>query len=87
RSQSLRPRCHPRPPLPAPDALRALETPTLLLVAANSRTHEAREVAARAAALLPHVETAVLPGVSHHALPQAAPAALAGRLTDFLSGP
>ncbi|MFE8943549.1 alpha/beta fold hydrolase [Streptomyces sp. NPDC007856] len=74
-------------PRPAPDALRALKTPTLLLVAANSRTHEAREVAARAAALLPHVETAVLPGVSHHALPQAAPAALAGRLTDFLSGP
>ncbi|MGW1164231.1 alpha/beta fold hydrolase [Streptomyces sp. NPDC002550] len=74
-------------PRPAPDALRALEARVLLLVAANSRTHDPREVAARAAALLPHVETDVLPGVSHHALPQAAPAALAGRLTAFLSGP
>ncbi|MCC5475841.1 alpha/beta fold hydrolase [Streptomyces barringtoniae] len=74
-------------PRPAPDALRALEARTLLLVAANSRTHDPREVAAGATALLPHVETGVLPGLSHHALPQAAPAALAGRLTAFLSGP
>ncbi|GHI08238.1 carboxylesterase [Streptomyces cellostaticus] len=73
-------------PRPAPQALRALDVPVLLLVAANSRTHDPREVAARAAAMLPHVETAVLPDVSHHALPQAAPAALARRLTDFLSG-
>ncbi|WP_323374967.1 alpha/beta fold hydrolase [Streptomyces sp. RB17] len=74
-------------PRPAPDALRALETRVLLLVAANSRTHDSREVAAGAEALLPHVETAVLPDVSHHALPQAAPAVLVRRLTDFLSGP
>ncbi|EST23576.1 alpha/beta fold hydrolase [Streptomyces roseochromogenus] len=73
-------------PRPAPDALRALDTRVLLLVAANSRTHDPREVVARATALLPHVETAVLPDVSHHALPHAAPAALAGRLTGFLSG-
>ncbi|OLZ69303.1 alpha/beta hydrolase [Streptomyces sp. IMTB 2501] len=73
-------------PRPAPDALRALDTRVLLLVAANSRTHDPREVVAKAAVLLPHVETAVLPDVSHHALPHAAPAALAGRLTSFLSG-
>ncbi|MFI1361785.1 alpha/beta fold hydrolase [Streptomyces griseochromogenes] len=72
-------------PRPSPEALRALDVPVLLLVAANSRTHDSREVAARAAAMLPHVETAILPDVSHHALPQAAPAALARRLTDFLS--
>lgn len=72
-------------PRPAPDALRALDVPVLLLVAANSRTHDPREVAARAVAMLPHVETAVLPDVSHHALPQAAPAEPARRLTDFLS--
>ncbi|MEU6776468.1 alpha/beta hydrolase [Streptomyces sp. NPDC046759] len=74
-------------PRPAPDALRALEARVLLVVAANSRTHASREVADRARALLPHVETAVLPDVSHHGLPQSAPDDLAGRLTAFLSGP
>ncbi|MGW7817929.1 alpha/beta fold hydrolase [Streptomyces puniciscabiei] len=74
-------------PRPAPDALRSLDVRVLLLVAANSRTHDPREVAAGARALLPHVETAVLPDVSHHALPQAAPATLARRLTGFLTGP
>ncbi|MFG2607853.1 alpha/beta fold hydrolase [Streptomyces sp. NPDC048514] len=73
-------------PRPDPAALRALEVPVLLLVAANSRTHDPGRVAARAAALLPRVETAVLPDVSHHALPQAAPDGLARRLTAFLSG-
>ncbi|MGW2643771.1 alpha/beta fold hydrolase [Streptomyces sp. NPDC001393] len=74
-------------PRPAAQALRSLDVRVLLLVAANSRTHDPAEVAARAEALLPRVETAVLPDVSHHALPQAAPAALARRLTEFLCGP
>ncbi|MGW3461275.1 alpha/beta fold hydrolase [Streptomyces olivaceoviridis] len=74
-------------PRPAPDALRALRVPVLLLVAANSRTHHPHEVVARAGALLPHAETAVLPDVSHHALPQTAPPALIRRLTGFLSAP
>ncbi|MEV6840073.1 alpha/beta fold hydrolase [Streptomyces sp. NPDC051133] len=74
-------------PRPAPDALRALDVPVLLLVAANSRTHDPVEVADRAAGLLPRVETGVLPDVSHHALPQTAPSALNRRLTAFLSGP
>jgi pimeloyl-ACP methyl ester carboxylesterase len=74
-------------PRPAPEALRALDARVLLLVAANSRTHAPRAVADRARALLPHVETAVLPEVSHHALPQSAPGDLAGRLTAFLTGP
>ncbi|MEU6504758.1 alpha/beta fold hydrolase [Streptomyces sp. NPDC046942] len=74
-------------PRPAPDALRGLEVPVLLILGENSRVHEPRRVAGRARALLPHVETAVLPGVSHHALPQcAADDALAGRLTAFLNG-
>ncbi|WP_251093085.1 alpha/beta fold hydrolase [Streptomyces sp. Caat 7-52] len=72
-------------PRPSADALRGLRVPVLLLVAANSRTHDPTEVAARAAGLLPRVETAVLPDVSHHALPQGAPAALVRHLTDFLS--
>ncbi|MBL1081117.1 alpha/beta hydrolase [Streptomyces actinomycinicus] len=73
-------------PRPAPEALQALEVPVLLLVAANSRTHDPTTVTAGADALLPHVESAVLPDVSHHALPQAAPAGLARHLTAFLSG-
>ncbi|MGW2747650.1 alpha/beta fold hydrolase [Streptomyces sp. NPDC001450] len=73
-------------PRPAPDALRALEIPVLLLAAANSRTHDPITVTSRAAATLPHVEAVVLPGVSHHALPQAASPGLARHLTDFLSG-
>jgi pimeloyl-ACP methyl ester carboxylesterase len=73
-------------PRPAVDALRGLDVPVLLLVAANSRTCDTYEVAARAGALLPRVETAVLPDVSHHALPHAAPAELGRHLTDFLSG-
>ncbi|MEU6670315.1 alpha/beta fold hydrolase [Streptomyces sp. NPDC046727] len=74
-------------PRPAPDALRALDVPVLLLVAANSRTHDPTEVLDRATALLPRVQAAVLPDVSHHALPQAAPEALVRHLTDFLSAP
>ncbi|MGP2437687.1 alpha/beta fold hydrolase [Streptomyces sp. JW3] len=72
-------------PRPAPDALRGLETPVLLLAAGAGRTHDPAEVTARAQALLPRVTTAVLPAVSHHALPQAAPAELTDRLTDFLT--
>lgn len=74
-------------PRPAPEALRALDVPVLLLLAGNSRTHDAAEVAARARTLLPHVETEVLPGVSHHALPQSAPPGLGRRLGDFLAAP
>jgi pimeloyl-ACP methyl ester carboxylesterase len=71
-------------PCPAPDVLRALETPVLLLVAANSRTHDAYEVADRAGGLLPRAAVDVVPGVSHHALPQSAPPELARRLSEFL---
>jgi len=72
-------------PRPAPEALRGLDMPVLLLLAGSSRTHDTYEVAARADALLPRVETVVVPGVSHHALPQSAPAELGRRLTEFLS--
>ncbi|MFJ9152712.1 alpha/beta fold hydrolase [Streptomyces sp. NPDC102270] len=83
-------------PRPAPDALRALNTPVLLLVAANSRTlpHSrlrssggtpiAYKVTAQAGELLPRAEIDVVPGVSHHALPQSAPPELARRLSEFL---
>ncbi|CAM5538155.1 Carboxylesterase YbfK [Streptomyces alboniger] len=73
-------------PRPAPDALRGLDLPVLLLLAGNSRTHDTYEVATRAEALLPRVETAVVPDVSHHALPQDAPPGLGRRLSGFLRG-
>ncbi len=72
-------------PRPSAAALRSLHVPVLLLVAACSRTHDPLQVAARAAGSLPSVETAVLPDVSHHALPQTNPAATNRRLLEFLS--
>nr|WP_264935910.1 alpha/beta hydrolase [Streptomyces sp. A012304] len=72
-------------PRPAPKALRALDVPVLLFVAANSRTHDTYAVTARAREALREVETVVLPDVSHHGLPLAAPCELGRRLTEFLS--
>ncbi|MFI1563292.1 alpha/beta fold hydrolase [Streptomyces sp. NPDC020490] len=71
-------------PRPDPAALRGLDVPVLLVLAGNSKVHDIRRVAASAGALLPRVETVVLPETSHHALPQSAPAELGHRLTGFL---
>ncbi|MGW6063201.1 alpha/beta fold hydrolase [Streptomyces sp. NPDC055189] len=71
-------------PRPAPDALRALRLPVLVLLAGSGRAHNAGKVAARAAELLPDVRTAVLPGVGHHALPHSRTAELNGRVAEFL---
>ncbi|CAL9424897.1 alpha/beta fold hydrolase [Streptomyces sp. enrichment culture] len=73
-------------PRPAPEALRGLDVPVLLLLAGSSRTHDTYAVADRAAELLPRAETEILGDLSHHALPQSAPDDLARRLSDFLSG-
>jgi pimeloyl-ACP methyl ester carboxylesterase len=85
-------------PRPARDALRALDMPVLLLLAGSSRTlpHSrlrssggtpiTYSVASRASELLTHGEVDVVPDVSHHALPQAAPPELTRRLSDFLRG-
>ncbi|MEV4299651.1 alpha/beta fold hydrolase [Microbispora rosea] len=72
-------------PRPAPEALRALRLPVLLLLAEHSRAHDIGRVAASAAALLPRVETAVLPGATHHTLPLAAPPEMDGRIEEFLA--
>ncbi|MCI3270218.1 alpha/beta fold hydrolase [Streptomyces cylindrosporus] len=72
-------------PRPASTALRGLDMPVLLLLAENSRTHDTYEVAEKANALLPRAETVVVPNVSHHSLPQSAPAELGRRLTEFLN--
>ncbi|WP_405657232.1 alpha/beta fold hydrolase [Streptomyces sp. RK9] len=56
-------------PRPTPTALRALRTPVLIMLAANSRPHDARRVAEAVKALLPHAETTILSDSSHHGLP------------------
>ncbi|MFJ8541864.1 alpha/beta fold hydrolase [Streptomyces sp. NPDC093586] len=72
-------------PRPAPEALRGLDVPVLLLLAGNSRTHDPSGVAARAQALLPRVTVTVVPDVSHHGLPQSAPPGLGRLLSGFLA--
>ncbi|WP_369237667.1 alpha/beta fold hydrolase [Streptomyces sp. R21] len=72
-------------PRPAPDALRTLDVPVLLLLAGNSRTHDSRRVAARAAGMLPRAEIDILPDASHHSLPHTVPPGLNRRVADFLA--
>ncbi|MFE6053806.1 alpha/beta fold hydrolase [Kitasatospora sp. NPDC056446] len=72
-------------PRPAPDRLRALTTPVLALFAAGSRTHAPARVAGTARHALPAAEVAVLPDVSHHALPMAAAPEVNQRVLDFLA--
>ncbi|MGY1501110.1 alpha/beta fold hydrolase [Streptomyces sp. QTS52] len=67
--------------------LRDLSIPTLVLLAGDSRAHDIRRVEAAARLHLPHVETAVLPGVSHHGVPFTRAAALNSMLLDFLARP
>ncbi|MGE7436119.1 alpha/beta fold hydrolase [Kitasatospora sp. NPDC001175] len=74
-------------PRPATERLRSLDIPTLILTAELSRPHRSSQVADHARALLPNAEVAVLPGVSHHAVPMADPALLNDHLTRFLDTP
>ncbi|MCX5413048.1 alpha/beta fold hydrolase [Streptomyces sp. NBC_00059] len=76
-------------PRPSPEELRGLEPETLVLLAGNSRAHDARRVAAAAGRLLPHAETATVADATHHSLPLGVPGAAetGRRMEDFLSGP
>ncbi|SCF79805.1 alpha/beta fold hydrolase [Streptomyces sp. Ncost-T10-10d] len=80
---SVRPVTGPRP---EPEALGALDVPTLILLAEQSRAHDPARVAAAAARLLPHARTATIPGATHHTLPLHEPTAgeLNRRIEDFL---
>jgi pimeloyl-ACP methyl ester carboxylesterase len=72
------------PRRPSPDRLRASAVPTLLLLAEKSRAHDIHKVSAKARELVPDVTTAVLPGVSHHAVPTERPERLNRELQAFL---
>ncbi|WP_327171106.1 alpha/beta hydrolase [Streptomyces sp. NBC_01336] len=73
-------------PRPAPEALRGLGVPALVLLAGQGRAQQASRVAGAVDRLLPRAETVVLPGVSHHALPLYGPvtAELNRRIGEFL---
>lgn len=71
---------------PAPDraASSALDVPALLLLAGNSRAHDARRVAALSVRWLPRAEVTFLPDATHHTLPHANSHELDDHLTAFL---
>ncbi|MFJ7196922.1 MULTISPECIES: alpha/beta fold hydrolase [unclassified Streptomyces] len=73
-------------PRPAPDALSALDVPTLILLAERGRAHHPARVTSAAARLLPRVTTATIPGATHHTLPLYGPTAgeLNRRIEEFI---
>jgi pimeloyl-ACP methyl ester carboxylesterase len=71
-------------PRPTPGQLRTLDVPTLLLLAARSRTHDIRKVATSARALLPDVTVEVIPDATHHSLPSDPAGTVDRALLDFL---
>jgi pimeloyl-ACP methyl ester carboxylesterase len=66
----------PPPALPSDDRLRGLSTPTLVLLGAASRAHDAERAAARARDLLPDARVEVVPGAGH---------ALSGERADLVN--
>ncbi|MFC0864192.1 alpha/beta fold hydrolase [Sphaerimonospora cavernae] len=69
---------------PKPGSLRALTTPTLVLLAGRGRAHDPFRIASAVMRVLPHAETTVLPDLSHHAMPWHEAADINTRIVDFL---
>jgi pimeloyl-ACP methyl ester carboxylesterase len=72
------------PRRPTPQQLRGMTTPTLVLLGENSRAHDPRHIASVARQLLPDVETAIIPGATHHTMPLYDPGELNRQLAAFL---
>ncbi|MGW1196408.1 alpha/beta fold hydrolase [Streptomyces sp. NPDC002536] len=72
---------------PTARQLGGLTSPTLVLLAGDSRAHDVRRVEAAARRRLPHVETVVLPGLSHHGIPFLRAAELDRAVEVFLDRP
>ncbi|WP_199747531.1 alpha/beta fold hydrolase [Actinomadura sp. WAC 06369] len=70
---------------PKPERLRTLTTPTLVLLAERSRTHDSQRVASAVTRVLPHASAEILPGLSHHAMPWHEAAETNRRIIGFLS--
>ena len=73
------------PRRPDPEALRASTTPTLIVLAGQTKVHDLRKVAANAASLLPGATISTLPDASHHTLPSVTPEPLNTLLQEFLA--
>ena len=65
---------------PDPARLAALTVPTLVVVAGDGRAQDPRQVARRAAQVMPRASVVTLPGATHHTLPSGAERVL----TEFL---
>ena len=72
---------------PGSGRLRDSATPTLVVLAGGSRAHNVQRVEAAARRQLPHAETAVLPGLSHHGMPVIRAPALDRMILDFIGEP
>lgn len=72
------------PKRPRPEELRQVATPTLVLLAERSRTHDAALLADAARRSMPSVTVDVVASASHHSLPTGASAEIAGRLSSLL---
>ncbi|MFF7636070.1 alpha/beta fold hydrolase [Kitasatospora sp. NPDC008050] len=70
---------------PTTAQLRGHALPTLVVLAGASRAHDVRRVEKEVREQLPQAETAVLPGVSHHAMPAARAGELDKLILDFLA--
>jgi pimeloyl-ACP methyl ester carboxylesterase len=64
-----------------------VRSPTLLLLAENSRAHDIHRVAAKARRSLPHSESQVLDGMTHHSMPMHDASRLNTAMTTFLGEP
>ncbi|MET9375025.1 alpha/beta fold hydrolase [Streptomyces sp. NPDC002992] len=71
-------------PRPTAAELNTLRPPTLVLLAERSRAHDIARAAARARAAVHGVETATLPGATHHTLPVGSPPETYDRIAGFL---
>ncbi|MFE5486415.1 alpha/beta fold hydrolase [Streptomyces sp. NPDC056527] len=72
-------------PRPTRAELSTLKPPTLLLLAEHSRAHGIAKAAARARAAVPAMETATVPGATHHVLPVGSPPETYDRIAGFLT--
>jgi pimeloyl-ACP methyl ester carboxylesterase len=72
------------PKRPTPQQLRGLTVRTLVLLGERSKAHDPRHIASIARQQLPDVETAVIPGATHHTMPLYEPGELNRQLSTFL---
>lgn len=74
------------PKRPAPERLRGLAVPTLVLLAGQSRAHDVAQVARTASELMPAAQVVVLPEHTHHTMPTEHAERLSGHLAGHLGG-